>query len=141
MIRLLLKMRRDYKDAKTAVFEKTVNSIEAKVGSSFAFLFTAILIVIWILAILSPYGLEGLHEKFEFSPLFLFFAAAYFSCLLISKILFKPTEEELSDDTSLFAVFSACSRKSTRSLLSFGISLMHTLIFTFYLVNKDLKFF
>ena len=86
-----------------------------------------------------PGGFERLYNAYGFNPLIIMFIISYFSIFLGSKFIFNPTAEELSDDTSIFALFSACSRKERRSLISIGLALFQTLIFALYLINKDLK--
>jgi uncharacterized membrane protein len=138
MLKQLLKLNRDYKNAKEKAVEHTVNVFESKTGSLYFICFSASTILAWLIAIFIPAGFEQLYNAYGFSPLVIFFIISYFSIFLGSKFIFRPTAEELSDDTSIFAAFSACGRKEMRSLISIGFALLHTLIFAFYLVSKDL---
>jgi hypothetical protein len=98
-----------------------------------------LLIFDWIFAIFALNGLEEASEKFGFIPMILLPVVSYFFFFLGSKLIIPPSDEELSDDTSALALFSAWRRESGRSLVSIGISLLHTLIFTVYLISKDLE--
>ena len=141
MLNQLLQSYRDYEAAKEKAAEKTVNVFESKTNPLFVVLFLTLTISAWIFAIFIPVGFEQLYNACEFYPLIIFFIFTYFSFFLGSKFIIKPNAEELSDDTSIFAVFSACGRKEMRGLISIGLGLLHTSIFALYLVNKDLHFF
>lgn len=139
MLKKLLKLNRDYQDAKQQAVEHTVNVVESKTDPLYFFCSSSLTIFVWLIAAFILDGFERLYNSFGFYPIIIFFIISYFSIFLGSKFIFKPTTEELSDDTSIFALFSACGRKEMRSLISIGFALLHTLIFVFYLVNKDLK--
>lgn len=141
MIKKLLQLNRDYNDAKEKAVEETVNHLESKNNFLYAVLFLILTILVWSFGIIIPFGLEQLYNVYGFYPIIIFFIISYFTLFLGSRIIFKPTVEELEDDTSLFALFSACRRKASRSLISIGLSLFHTLLFVFYLVSKDVKLF
>ena len=128
MIKRLLKLNRDYKDAKKHAAEHSINVFESKTSLLYFIVFLALTILAWLIAIFSSDGLEIQYNAFGI------FIISYFSIFLGSKFIFRPTAEELSDDTSLFAIFSACSRKELRSLISIGLALLHTLIFALYIV-------
>jgi hypothetical protein len=98
-----------------------------------------LLIFDWIFAIFALTGLEEASEKFGFIPMILLLVVSYFFFFLGSKLIILPSDEELSDDTSTLAIFSACRCRLRRSLVSIGISLLHTLIFTVYLISKDIE--
>ena len=141
MPNILFQIFRDYQKLKDDAVGKSVNVFEAKTNPLFVLLFFALLIFGWVSAVIATYGLEKLYNDHGSIPVIIFFVISYFFFYLSSKLLFAPTEEEAADDTSVFALFSACSRKSGRSLAAICLSLFHTLILVFYLVNKDLKFF
>lgn len=140
MLKSLFKIRRDYHEAKDDAIEHSIKAFESKTNPLFVVLFFALAVYGWLFAIFSADGLERLYDRYGSYPLILFFAVSYFGFFLGSKLLFSPTEEELSDETSVFALFSACGRKSGRSLAAIGVSLLHSLIFIGYLVNKDIHF-
>lgn len=140
MIKQIFQLRREYEDAKGKAIEQTVNHLEAKTDFLFFILFFSLTVVGWIYAIFAVEGFEEMYEKYEFYPIILFFVFSYFFLFLGSKFIFKPSHEELSDDTSIFALFSACKRKEMRSLISIGISILHSLIFIFCMINKDVGF-
>lgn len=139
MLKSVLRLFKTYQNAKDEAVEETVNYFEAKTNSMYFVVFLAISLYGWFFAIFQAIGLEELYNFFGFYPIGIFFLTSYFLFFLGSKLLFKPTEEELSDDTSTFAIFSACNRRSQRSLVSIFFSIFHTLIFVLYLVSKDLK--
>ena len=138
MLKRALKLNRDYKAAKQQVAEQAVNAFESKISSLYFILFLASVISAWLITIFLPEFFERLYQGFGFSLLTIFFVISYFSIFLGSKFIFKPTAEELADDTSLFAIFSACERKERRSLISIGFAFMHTLIFVLYILIEEL---
>lgn len=135
MLKNLLKLHRDYQDAKQNAAEHTFSVFESKTGSLYFIFFSALTILFWSIAIFSLDWLELQYNVFGF------FIISYFFIFLGSKLIFKPTAEELSDDTSLFALFSACSRRERRSLISIGLAVLHTLIFALYLVGQNITQF
>lgn len=139
VLRKILKARRDYNEGKKQLTEQSVNALEVKARPLFALVFLAFTIYAWLGAIFSPTSFEQLYNSYGFYPIIAIFVISYFGFFLSSKLIVKPSAEELADDTSLFALFSACGRKELRSLISIALALIHTLVFAFYLVNKDLK--
>ncbi|HQU84796.1 MAG TPA: hypothetical protein PKY59_16780, partial [Pyrinomonadaceae bacterium] len=112
------KIKRDYDDAKKAAVEHVVNNIESRTSKVLVTLLFIFIVFQWIYAIFSSSGLEKISEKFGNAPFILPLLASYFFFFIGSKLIFKPTEEELSDDTSMFAIFSACERRERRSFYS-----------------------
>ncbi len=139
MLKSVIRLFNNYQNAKDEAAQETVNYFEAKSNPTYFIVFLAISLYQWFFAITQTSGLEILYDLFGFYPLGIFFVTSYFLFFLGSKLLFKQTEEELSDETSAFALFSACRRRSGRSLVSIFFSIIYTLIFVFYLVSKDLK--
>ncbi|MBL8122772.1 MAG: hypothetical protein JNJ39_01570 [Blastocatellia bacterium] len=139
MIKRIFQLNRVYREAKEKAFEATVNAIEAGTDPLFFLFFLALTILSWVAVVSTPIGPIELYEKFGFYPLIVFFVVSYFSFFLGSKLIVKPTVEELTDDTSSFALFSACKRRELRSLFSVGVSLFHTFVFLVYLISKDPK--
>lgn len=139
MLKQLFQLNRDYKEAKEKAIEQSINVFESKNNPLLAALFSALLIWVWLFAIFDD--LKNLCEKQESFSVVGFFVISYFSLFLGSKFIFKPSDEELADDTSVFALFSACRRKEFRSLTSIGLSLFHTLLFVLYLASKDVTCF
>lgn len=139
MLKQILQLNSKYSEAKEKAVEQTVNVIESKTNPWFVLLFLSLIISAWLMAIFIPGGLEKLYNTQGFYPIIGFLLASYFFLFLGSKFIFKPTAEELADDTSLFAIFSACRRKESRSFISIGIGLLHTLLFVLYLISKDIK--
>lgn len=138
MLKRLLKLNRDYKDAKTQVAEQALNAFESKIHPLYFVLFLVPAILLWLITIFLPEVFERLYKGFGFSLLNIVFILSYFTVFHGSKFIVKPTAEELDDDTSLFAIFSACRRKEGRSFFSIGLALLHTALFVLYLLSKDL---
>ena len=76
----------------------------------------------WGLAVFLPKPILEIFIEFWYSPLIFLFVATYFFLYGVSKLLIAPSKEDLDDDTSLFALFSACQRKFYRSQISAGVS-------------------
>jgi len=140
MLDELIQVKREYEDAKEKAIEKSVDVLEKRTAPWFFVLFFALTIHIWAFAIFIVQGFEILFNAMGLYPLAVFFVISYFTLFLGSKSLFKPSHEELTDDTSKFAMFSACGRRVKRSWISIVLSVFHTLFFTLYLIDKDLKF-
>lgn len=138
MINKLLQANREYQETKEKAVEQTVNNFESKSSIFFVILSFILLIFEWLYAVFFIPGFAILYDVSEFYAFIGFFITSYFFFFLGSKLLFKPSAEELSDDTSMFALFSACGRKAMRSFISVWLGLFHTLIITLYLMNKDL---
>jgi uncharacterized membrane-anchored protein len=119
--------------------EHSINVFESKTNPWYVVFSLILLVLDWIFAIFALNGLEQASDKFGFIPIILLAVVSYFFFFLGSKLIILPSDEELSDDTSALALFSACGRKSFRSLVSIGSSLLHTLIFTVYLISKDIE--
>ncbi len=137
MLKQAFKFKRDYDEAKQAAAEHVINNVEAGTGKVLVAILFFVILLQWIYAIFSSYGLEKISETYGNTPFALPFLTSYFFFFIGSKFIFKPTEEELTDDTSMLAIFSACERKSNRSLYSLLFSFIHTSIFVLYLVIKD----
>lgn len=141
MLNKLLKLNQDINEAKGQAVEQSINFVESKNTLLFTVLFVGLTLFGWLSAVFVFDGLEILYNIYGFYPVVIFFIISYFTLYLISKFIFKPNIEELEDDTSSFALFSACNRKVWRSAVSIGLGFLHTALFVLYLVNKDLKFF
>lgn len=135
-LKRLSELHKAYREGKEKAFDESVNAFET--GPPLYFLaFLAFLILIWGTAYAMPFGLEEVYDRFGFIFVALPFAGAYFSLYSGSKFIFRPTPEEIEDDTSTFAIFSACGRKERRGLISIVFAIVHTMAFVAYLVHKD----
>ena len=137
MLKQAFKIKRDYDEAKQAATEHIIKNVESRTSKFLVTILFSVILFEWIYAIFSSYGLEKISETYGNAPFALPFLTSYFFFFIGSKFIFKPSEEELTDDTSVLAVFSACERKGNRSLYSLLLSLIHSSIFIFYLVIKD----
>lgn len=138
MLKSFLKLFTSYQDSKEEAVEETVNYLESTANSVYFLIFLVACLYEWFFAIFKADGLAELYDIFGFYPISVFFITSYFFFFLGSKIIFKPTEEELKDDTSFIAIFSACERRENRSFYSILLGVFHTFIFILYLVSKDL---
>lgn len=139
MLKQAFKLKRDYDEAKSAATEHIVNNFESRNSKVIVTLLFLVNIFEWIFAVFSSFGLEKLSQTYGNAPFVFPFITSYFFFFLGSKIIFKPTEEEIMDDTSILAIFSASNRRARRSLLSAFFSIFYTAIFVLYLVSKDIK--
>ena len=139
VLKQLFKLNRVYREAKEHAIEESVNAVEIYERPWVAVFPLALLVFFWIGATSTPIGPVELFEVYEFSPIIVILAVSYFSFFLGSKIVFRPTLEELRDDTSRFAVFSACKRRENRSLISIALAVLHTFVFVLFLISKDSK--
>lgn len=139
MLKKTLKLKRDYEEAKEVAIEHVVNNIESRTSKVLVGLLFAFIIFEWIYSVYSSFGLEKMTETFGNAPFALTFLSSYFFFFIGSKFIFMPTEEEISDDTSMFAIFSACERREKRSRLSIILSVFHTAIYIAFLVMKDFE--
>lgn len=139
MLKQAFKIKRDYDEAKQAAAEHVINNVESRISKVLVTILFFVILLQWIYAFFSSYGLEKTSETYGNASFALPFLTSYFFFFLSSKYIFKPTEEELTDDTSILAIFSACERKANRSLFSVVLSFIHSSIFILYLVIKDLS--
>lgn len=137
MLKKAFKLQRDYEDAKKAAVEHVINNFESRTSLVLVTILFLFIVLLWIYAIFTSLGFEKISEKFGNAPLALPFLFSYFFFFVGSKLIFKQTEEEVNDDTSMFALFSACERRERRSFYSILLSLGHTVIFILYLLNRD----
>ncbi|MCD9187702.1 MAG: hypothetical protein LUM44_14880 [Pyrinomonadaceae bacterium] len=139
MLKQAFKLKRDYEEAKGVALEHVVNNIESRTSKVLVGLLFMFILFEWIYGVYSSFGLEKTSETFGNAPFALTFLSSYFFFFMGSKFIFKPTEEETSDDTSMFAIFSACERREKRSRLSIILSVFHTAIYVAYLAIKDFQ--
>ena len=140
MFKQLFKLNRAYREAKEQAIEDSVNAVEIYERPCVAVFPLALLVFFWIGATSTPIGPVVLFDTYGFSPVIVIFVVSYFSFFLGSKIPLRPTLEELLDDTSRFAVFSACKRREARSLISLALAVLHTFVFVLFLISKDPNF-
>jgi hypothetical protein len=129
---------RAYHKAEDEIYERAVNNLESKNSPKIFLIIFVVFVAEWLFVIFDVYEPRELINNHLESLIFIPYLTSYFFFYLGSKFVFRPTEEELTDDTSIIPMFSACNRKAKRGLISFGLSIFHTLIFIAYLFNKDL---
>lgn len=137
MLKKILGLNRSYHEAKQQAVEGAVKELEGKASGLLIAFLLALLILGWIGAILTPFGPIEVYERTGFFPIIIIFVTSYFFFFLGSKLLVRPNREEVTDDTAMLAVFSACARKERRSLISIGLAALHTFIFLIYMFGKD----
>jgi hypothetical protein len=94
---------------------------------------------LWYLAIYVLNGLEQFLTNFPFYSIGVVFLISYFTIYLGSKLVFRVTVDEAEDDTSSFALFSACRRRERRSLFSALLAAFNCAALIVYLTAKDLN--
>jgi hypothetical protein len=134
--RELLKVPRIYSDAKQEIVEQTITTAESWESRLVAIPFIIGMILFWAFTIWSGIGFEVIFETFS-TVLVGAFAFAYFFFFHVSKLVYKTTDEEVSDDTSMFALFSANRRKERRSFISIFLAVLHTLAVVGYMIHND----
>jgi hypothetical protein len=139
VLKRVFKIYSDYNEAKQHAAEHSLSVLESKSNPFFAVGFSVVTILIWLAAMETDIGPVPLFETYGFYPVVLVLIISYFSFFFGSKIICKTTVEELEDDTSTLGIFSACTRRELRSLISLGLAFLHTVIFFLYLISKDPK--
>jgi len=124
----LLQARRAYHDGKRKLAEQSVSTIEGTTNPYLLLPFLGITIAAWSFAAFSEIGFARLYEAYGLYPFAIVFAVSYFTFYLASKLVLRPSAEEIADDTSYFSLFSASSRKEKRSWISIGLATIHTLV-------------
>ena len=128
---------RKYQEGKEKAFEESINIAESRYGLPIFFLSTCLTILYWLAAIYDPFGVANIFAAYNFLPILVVGITFYLPFYTGSKFIFRPTQEELTDDTSTFALFSACERKAMRSLISAGCATVHTFIFLVFVILTD----
>ncbi len=137
MLKRAFNLYSTYQEAKAHAAEQSANFVERDDRPWLALFCIALTVFFWVGAVTTSIGPVETFQTFGFPATLAILVVSYFSFFLGSKFVFKPTQEELADDTSVLAIFSACERRSTRSLISIGLAFFHTLIFVGYLISKD----
>ena len=133
----LLKVPRIYADAKQEIVDHTITTVESWESRLVALVFIVGMIILWSFTIWSGIGFEVVLETFG-TFFVATFAFAYFFFFHVSKLFFRATEEEISDDTSMFALFSANRSKERRSFISIFLAVVHTIVLIGYLIHNDI---
>jgi hypothetical protein len=137
----IFKLGKTYRNAKDEAFEESVTMLEAGRQPLLFLLFFVVWIAMWIAALFSDLGMEESVDEFDLYPITFMFAVSYFTFFLGSKYIFRPTAEELEDDTSRFALFSACTRREMRSLISIALAGLCSLLLALCLIQHDTGWF
>lgn len=140
MLSQLLNLIREYHKAEEEIYERVVFNIESRNSLVIFLIFFIAFVSQWLLAILDVFTLKEVINNYRDTLIFVPYLTSYFCFYLGSKFVFRPTDEELKDHTSIIPMFSACKRKAKRGLISFGLSILQTLIFILYLIYKDTEF-
>jgi hypothetical protein len=141
MLKELIKIKQDYDEAKETITHNVIDNFESKKSKLIVKVLFIFLVLQWAFALFTSKTLEQLSDTFGEAPFAFPFLTSYFFFFLGSKFVFKPTSEEIEDDTSSIALFSACDRKKNRSVYSLIASFFQTLIFVCYLFIKDLDLY
>lgn len=139
VLKQIFKIYTTYQEAKVHAAEQCAGVAEKYNRPWLALFCIALTLFLWFGAVMTPVGPVEIYEGSGFMVLPVVAVISYFSFFLGSKIVFRPSAEELSDDTSVLAIFSACQRREMRSLISFILAFVHTAVFVGYLISKDQK--
>jgi len=132
----LLKVPRIYSDAKQEIIEHAITTAEGWESRLVAIPFIIGMIVFWAFTIWSGIGFAVLFDAF--AAVFIgAFAFAYFFFFHVSKLFYRTTAEEISDDTSMFALFSANRRREQRGFFSIVFAVLHTVALIAYMISND----
>lgn len=137
VISQLVDANRTYKQAKVQLIEQSVKQLETEKRPWLFLLLACLTIISWLIAIFVPLAFEQFTADYRLIPIAVILVISYFFFFTGSKFVFKPSVEELEDDTSTFALCSACGRKASRSLYSIGFSVLHTSAYVIYLTVKN----
>ena len=119
------------------MIEHAVTTAESWESRLVAIPFIIGIIVFWAFTIWSRIGFAVLFDGFA-AVFVATFAFAYFFFFHVSKLFYKTTNEEVSDDTSMFALFSANRRKEQRSFFSIVFAVFHTIVLIAYMISNDI---
>lgn len=126
-----------YNEAKQKMAEEAFSFVERSNPICFI-VFAIVTIFLWVLAVFFIEGLPQLYERSSIYPIIVVFMVYYFTFFLGSKFVVRVTVEEAEDNTSIFALFSACGRREKRSLISIVLAAMNTAALVFVLIAKDI---
>lgn len=122
----------EYPKAKKKAIENTIFTLESRTNFWLAIFLLGILGFGWALPSFDSYLPGQLNSDVGLSRIVGLFFLSYFAFLFVSKIVFKPSEEELSDESSYITLFSECPRRSTRGWIVTMLSAVHTAAFLAY---------
>lgn len=130
----LLNARRVYLEGKQKAFEQSITYAESRSSWLFALLFASLALAGWMVAIFLKPPIDKTFDLYRFLPLTVYFFISYFAFFHFSKLIFKPSEEEFSDDTSYLALFSACAARERRGLYAAAFGVLNTFALTLYVL-------
>jgi len=123
-----------YREEEEKFVERSITYAESRTSKLGALIFDCLLVAGWVVAILWDVPIGRIFDGFQFLPVTIMFYISYFAFLHTSKIIFRPTEEETNDDTSYFALFSACDSRASRGLFSAAFGVANAVAITLYVV-------
>lgn len=129
---------RTYHARKEKLVEKSITYAGSGTSKIFAPIFAVLLFGYWTVAVLweePPLG--AIFDLSGFLSVVLMFYISHLAFFHLSKLIFKPSFEEAADDTSYFALFSACSASERRGLFSAGFGVANAAFFAVYVIVKQ----
>ena len=130
---------RKFQEGKEKAYEESFAAVESRDRLPVFLLSAFLTVLLWVAAIYVPLSIAELLKATDFFSVLLIGIIFYLPIYTGSTFIFRPTQEELTDDTSTFALFSACERKAMRSLISAGCATIHTFIFLVFVILTDPK--
>ncbi len=130
----LLRARRVYREGKEKAFEQSITFAESRMSWWFSLLFVSLTFAGWFVAIVFEPPIEKIYDLYGFLPIVFVFFISYFALFHLSKQIFKPSDEEVADDTSYFALFSACAARERHGLHSAAFGAANTFALILYML-------
>lgn len=133
----LIDAHRSYREGKEKLVEKSITYAESRKGNLFAFLFVGLMLASWTAAVLWEPPIGAIFDLSGFLVVFVVFYISYLAFFHVSKLIFRPSNEEAADDTAYLALFSACPARERRGLFSAGFGIANTVAFVMYVIVKQ----
>ncbi len=130
----LFDAHRAYREGKEKLMEKSITVTESGTSKLLGPLFLGLLFMGWLVVVLWEPPNREIFDVTGFFSIALVFFLSYFAFFHLSKLIFKPSDEEAADDTSYFALFSACESRERRGLHSAVFGLANTVGLVLYAI-------
>lgn len=132
----------EYQRLKDQLIKDSITRIESRRSKLVSLTFASLVVFSWLVVIFADLkidndaGVEVIEIGISVfsTSVIVFFFISYFTFFHISKMAIKPSIEEIEDDTSYLAVFSACESRERRGLVSAIFGVLHTIVLGFCLL-------
>ena len=133
----LLDAHRAYRESKEKLVENSITYVESRRSNLFAPLFVGLMLASWTAVVLWEPPIGAIFDLSGFLVIFVVFYISYLAFFHVSKLIFRPSNEEAADDTAYFALFSACPARERRGLFSAGFGIANTVAFVMCVIVKQ----